>query len=142
MNSSFSVYRKDFFMKKRSKNTSFILAGLFTLLIGVAFIYTVNNPSHISTTHPTPVIITDAPLQNPSIKYNGEKGQDALSLLKKENEVEMGGSGLVTSINSRKADDKKHEYWAFYINGKLASVGPAEYKTKDTDRIEWKIDKY
>jgi len=48
----------------------------------------------------------------------------------------------VVSINGRKADAQKHEYWAFYVNGKLSDVGPADYKTKDGDVVEWKIEKY
>lgn len=74
--------------------------------------------------------------------YKGEDGKDALVLLKKHASVEQDKSGLVVSINNRKADSAKHEYWAFYVNKKMAQVGPADYKTKNTDVIEWKIEKY
>ena len=77
-----------------------------------------------------------------SLFYKGKEGIDALTLLKKQAEVFQDASGLVVSINNRKADSAKHEYWAFYINGKLASVGPGEYKTKEADKVEWKIQKY
>lgn len=74
--------------------------------------------------------------------YKGQTGKDALILLKEKSVVEQDRSGLVDSINSRKAQASKHEFWAFYVNGKLAPVGPADYKTKDSDIIEWRIEKY
>lgn len=78
-----------------------------------------------------------------TFSYQGEEGKDALYLLKLSAEsVEQNGTGLVIAINNRKADDSKKEYWAFYVNGKMAEVGPADYKTKNGDRIEWKIEKY
>jgi len=76
------------------------------------------------------------------ISYKGKKGIDALTLLKDHALVEQDASGLVTSIGGRVADPKLHEYWAFYVNGKIASVGPAQYKTKASDTITWKIEKY
>ncbi len=126
----------------KNKNLGFVLRGIFFLLIIGAALFVVKNPSHISTTSPTPTIVIDSPSPNTSIRYQGHDGQDALSLLKKQSEVELGSSGLVTAINGSKADDQKHEYWAFYVNGKMSQVGPAEYKSKDTDKIEWKIEKY
>jgi hypothetical protein len=74
--------------------------------------------------------------------YKGEKGKDALTILKEKAKVEQAKSGLVISINGRKADNSKHEYWAFFINGKSADVGPAAYQTKEGDLIGWKIQKY
>lgn len=74
--------------------------------------------------------------------YNGQKGTDALTLLKQRAKVEQDNSGLVVSINGRKAESSKHEFWAFYVNNKLASVGPSSYETSDSDFIIWKIDKY
>ena len=74
--------------------------------------------------------------------YKGQNGLDALTLLKNKVKVEQDNSELVVSINSRKADNAKHEYWAFYVNDKLATVGPASYQTSDLDIITWKIDKY
>ncbi len=76
------------------------------------------------------------------LSYKGKNRKDALTLLKKQAVVGQNASGLVTSINGRKADDTKREYWAFYVNGKQAPVGPAEYQTKNGDKIEWKIERY
>lgn len=80
--------------------------------------------------------------QSEILSYKGEKEKDALTLLKEKATVEQDTSGLVVSINDRRADVVKREYWAFYVNGKMAQVGPADYKTKDEDMIEWKIDHY
>jgi hypothetical protein len=80
--------------------------------------------------------------QSNYFSYPGQEGKDALTLLKQKTTVSQNTSGLVTMINERKADESKHEYWAFYVNGKYAQVGPAQYKTKNSDKIEWKIEKY
>jgi len=77
-----------------------------------------------------------------AFSYKGETGKDALTLLEEKTTVEQAQSGLVIAINGRKADDKKHEFWAFFVNGKEAEVGPASYKTKDTDTIAWRIERY
>jgi len=75
-------------------------------------------------------------------KYDGKEGIDALTLLKEKTEVEQDGTGMVVSINGRKADNEKREFWSFYVNGVQASVGSADYKTKDNDIIDWKIENY
>lgn len=78
----------------------------------------------------------------PQVSYKGVEGKDALTLLKEKSSVTQNSSGLVTSINGYQARDKEHEYWAFYINKKLATVGPADYQTQEGDMFEWKIEKY
>ncbi len=93
---------------------------------------------------PTPIqtpSVTLAP-QARSLTYQGAAGKDALTILKEKAKIEQDKSGLVVSINGRKADNAKHEYWAFYVNNTMAEVGPADYQTKDTDTISWKIEKY
>ena len=77
-----------------------------------------------------------------SISYVGKDGVTALALLQQKSSVIQDTSGLVTAINEYRADSAKHEYWAFYVNGKMAQVGPKEYMTKNSDKIEWKIEKY
>lgn len=77
-----------------------------------------------------------------TVSYQGVEGKDALMLLKQKALIEQDGSGLVVGINGRKAESSKREYWAFYVNGELAPVGPADYKTKEGDKVEWKIEKY
>ena len=45
-------------------------------------------------------------------------------------------------INGRRVDDRKNEYWAFYLNGKMAQIGAGSYQLKNGDKIEWKIETY
>lgn len=90
---------------------------------------------------------TSAPLISPAVQintfsYKGKAGVDALTLLKDKATIGLDKSGMVEGINGRQSDSSKHEYWAFYINGKLANVGPADYLTKDNDDIEWRIEEY
>ncbi len=77
-----------------------------------------------------------------TFSYKGEDGKSALAILQETASVTFASSGLVIAINGRKADDTRHEYWAFYINGKMADVGPKDYQTKSTDTIEWRIATY
>ncbi|MEN9407930.1 MAG: hypothetical protein RLZZ455_1146 [Candidatus Parcubacteria bacterium] len=75
--------------------------------------------------------------------YEGKEGKNALQLLRQHaKSIVQGGSGIVTGINGRIADESKKEFWAFYVNGKMAEVGPAAYVTQDGDKIMWKIEKY
>ena len=93
--------------------------------------------SPVETIAPTPTIaLIDY------FSYQGKAGKSALQLLKDNASAQQDSTGLVVAINGRKADPSKNEYWAFYVNVKLAEVGPAEYQTKEGDKIEWKIDHY
>ncbi len=94
---------------------------------------------------------SSAPTQNPTVHediqpstfaYKGEEGRDALSLMKEKTSVEQDASGMVISINGRKADSTKKEYWAMYVNDRMSQVGPADYMTKSSDIILWKIQTY
>jgi hypothetical protein len=113
-----------------------IIAVIIALLLGVTTI--VKNSLHTSpvvTINPTTKMVN-------TFSYQGQTGKDALTLLKTQTSIGQDKSGLVTAIGSRKADNKKREFWAFYVNGKMAQVGPTQYQTKDGDTIEWKIEKY
>lgn len=77
-----------------------------------------------------------------TISYKGEDGKDALTLLKNHASIVQNQSGLVVTINGRTANDSKHEFWEFVVNGKEAKVGPASYVTKPGDTIQWKIATY
>jgi hypothetical protein len=128
-------------MKNSFVRNIILVAALFLLLFGLQFVRT---PQEVDQSmHKTAITVSPVPAKKADVlSYSGKEGIDALTLL--ENKVPVGKetSGLVSSINGRMADAAKHEYWAFYVNGKLAEVGPHEYVTKDTDTIEWKIEKY
>lgn len=129
--------------EQQTKRFANIFLGACLLLIIGFFIYgfsITNKPTtnlDTSKTSATPTImLTDY------FSYRGQTGKSALDLLKEKASVGEAASGLVATINGRKADTSLHEYWAFYVNEKLANTGPAMYQTKDGDLIEWKIDKY
>lgn len=81
-------------------------------------------------------------MEKDEITYQGEEGVDAYILLTKKADIEEDTSGLITSINGKKADNNKKEFWSFYVNDKQAAVGPKDYITKDSDIITWKIESY
>ena len=83
--------------------------------------------------------------QTDFIKQEIISGKTTLDLTKEKTSVKMKGEGVnayLTEINSQKALNSKKEYWAFYVNGKMAEVGAGSYKLKEGDKIEWKIEKY
>lgn len=122
------------------KSKVIIFGSIVLILLGIIYA----NSSGFSALNKYSPKKTNVSLQasRDKFSYKGQTGKDALSLLKKKAEVKQDKSGLVVSINGREAMASKREYWAFYVNGKFASVGPADYKTKDEDIIEWKINKY
>ncbi len=75
-----------------------------------------------------------------SITYSGQAGKNALELLTASHKVDTSAQGFVNAIDSIKPGD--HQYWAFYINGKLSDVGAKDYQTKTTDAIEWKLESF
>jgi hypothetical protein len=81
---------------------------------------------------------------NTMVSYKGETGKTALDILifREKARVEQDNSGMVSAINGRKADTSKKEFWAFYVNGKMSTVGAQEYMSKESDTIVWKIETY
>lgn len=80
-----------------------------------------------------------------SISKKVKLGTTALQLLRSTHKIEAKGEGknaFITSIEERAASDVDREFWAFYINGKQATVGAGSYFIKNSDTIEWKIETY
>ena len=77
------------------------------------------------------------------VTYVGRNGSTALDLLKEkyknkvETKVYSGIGEFVQGIDGRTPDT--NHYWAFYVNGKEATVGPSSYISHDTDTLEWKL---
>lgn len=139
---------------EEKKGNSYIISFLLILFIlGAGYIsynlFAKSQPIPSSSQPVAPIEISVSPqTQTPTIvlsnyvSYKGKTGKNALQLLKEKATVEQDSSGLVVAINGRSANLSKNEYWAFYVNGKLSTVGPAEYQTKDEDSIEWKIENF
>ncbi len=128
-------------MEKGVLNKKIIALGVLGVAVVASLTFFLQNKPTIKPVI-SPTISLQQQVQAESFTYKGESGKDALSLLKQKTTINQDKSGLVISINGRKADNDKHEYWAFYVNGKSASIGPADYQTQDADAIQWKIDKY
>lgn len=123
----------------QKKNNTFLFASIIAiicLIVFVSFDHVFLAPAH------NPSATVSPTREQNNLTYKGKASIDALTLLKQKGSIVQDSSGLVTTINNRKADPSKHEYWAFFINGKMAEVGPGNYQTKDTDIIDWKIATY
>lgn len=114
-----------------------VIAGVCVLVVSVHVLQTI-----LSSTPPVPEKATVTSVEYKTFEYSGEEGKNALEILQSKTTVEQDNSGLVTSINNIKANPSTREYWAFYINGEMAPVGPQDYITKDTDTIEWRLETF
>lgn len=79
-----------------------------------------------------------------SVSYSGVSEETALDTLKNLTSVETESSDFgefVTTISSVEADSTS-EYWAFYVNGELASEGAGAYVSQPGDMIEWKLESF
>lgn len=79
-----------------------------------------------------------------SYSYNGIKGVNAMDLLEQIHQVKTKdfGPGLGKMVQSIEGvEPASDEFWAFYVNGKPSNVGASSYTMKDTDQIEWRLDK-
>ena len=131
--------KKDFFMEKKIKIILPFALGILFIIFVVGFIgFSIQNKSSAAS-KTTNVLINKS---QDYFAYKGNTGKDALSLLKEKADVKQDSSGLVISINGRATKSAKKEYWAFFVNGKMAEVGPADYKTNSQDLIEWRVKTY
>jgi len=122
-------------LKNNWKQVSLVVV----LLLGFGYIFEFKETK---TNKKENVEVKSEVVENKNFEYRGEEGKDALSLLKEKTAVELNDKGMVVSINGRKVETEKREFWGFYVNGKMAEVGAADFKTKDTDVINWKIENY
>ncbi len=76
--------------------------------------------------------------------YAVKQGTTALDLLKSTHQVQtktyQGLGEMVIGIDGNMSENGKN-FWAFYINSQLAPVGAGQYQLKNSDKIEWKLEK-
>lgn len=116
-----------------------VLAG-----IGVGVVVWNNNsqqqPNQAATTS-TVVSENNSPTDH--VTYQGVKGKTALAQLKElKGDVATKSSSYgeyVDAINGLTGGDAG-KYWTFYVDGKMASVGAADYIAKGGETIEWKFE--
>jgi hypothetical protein len=81
-------------------------------------------------------------LDKKSVSYEGQSGRTALDVLKSLTSVTTQQSDygqFVTGISGVNAENGK-QFWAFYVNGVLASEGAGTYISKNSEKIEWKME--
>ena len=81
------------------------------------------------------------PVVEKVVSYEGQNDKTALELLKSSHQIETQDSSIgifVTAIDDVKNSENK--YWMFYVDGKLASLGADQYKTKDGEKIQWRYE--
>lgn len=125
------------------KDSFYPIVAIVVILASVFFV--VNSNRNNSTTDneatESAQVVTQAAKPNP-LAYRGQEGKTALEILKAVANVETSGEGqmaFVVSINGYKPDTTK-EFWAFYVNNKMAEVGAGSYKTKADDVIKWQLE--
>lgn len=129
-------------MQKIISKQILVVSGLAVVFIAMTWLIPAIAPKPVQKASSVTPTSAQTKKNVATFSYGGKDGTDALTLLKQQTTVEQDRSGLVVSINNSKADAKKREYWSFYVNGTMASVGPADYVTKNTDKIEWKLENY
>jgi hypothetical protein len=124
--------------KKNLRVMIAVLVGVILVSVLVGFKVYSTRTSNIK----NPVKVEETVESKDEFSYQGQKGVDALTILKSKTAVKLDKTGMVMSINGRNVDGAKREFWGFYVNDIMASVGAADYKTADTDVIKWKIETY
>lgn len=77
-----------------------------------------------------------------SINYDCVEGKTALALLKDKAEIKTVDSSFgayVDEING--AANNNGSFWIFYVNSKMAEVGPDQYNCQPNDKVEWRYEK-
>jgi len=84
-----------------------------------------------------------APQTIKTVAYDGQDGKTALDLLKETHKVQTQESSMGLFVSS--IDDTENQsdtFWMLYVDGKYASVGADQLKTKTGEKIEWRFEKF
>lgn len=132
------------------KKSIITIAIIVVAAIAGLSVYSINNvPKNKNNVQPTTTQQADQIKKikysngGKTVAYTGVVDKTALATLKSLTSVKTKTSSygeMVTGINDISADSKT-EYWAFYVNGKLASEGAGTYKAVNGDKIEWRLEK-
>lgn len=118
-----------------SKQTKAILVAM-VLVATAAAISISRNANNIAKQ-----ISTVQQTQGPETRYNCEKSKTAFDLLKKNHTLETKdtsfGKQVIGIDNVKPAEN---QYWAFYVDGKLAPVGADAYNCTGEEKVEWKLE--
>lgn len=128
-------------MKANKKVISIITAAVITIGVAGGVVAWQNNSDNETTnTQASTVVATEQ--KTDKVSYDGVTGKTALEILKTnatvvtKNDPSLGE--YVVSINGEDGNGSK--YWLYYVDGKAATVGAGEYKTKTGENIEWRLE--
>jgi hypothetical protein len=117
---------------------------LKTLIVGVVAAVIIAGGAVVAVVANSPTHKTGASYNSQQqltyLTYRGQDSVDALTLIKKHAQVGVkhySFGDLVTSINGSQGNGPR--YWTLYVNGKESNVGAGSYITKNSDKIEWKL---
>ena len=105
----------------------------------------IETPNEITSQPISASLSIDFEKRSDSFNVSSFIGKTALEATQVYAKVVTEGNGtnaFITSINSRVADSKKHEFWELLINNKPSSVGAGSYIIQNGDSILWHITTY
>ncbi len=133
---------------KISKNTWLIAIVVALIVGGGAFFYASSNSDTATSSteqtqteqvaSSTEIVFTE---DGHVVSYVGVEGEIALATLKSLTDVRTEDSAygeFVTGIGEVDADSSVN-FWGFYVNSVMATVGAGDYITKEGDQIEWQL---
>ena len=139
-------------MKTIQKNLILVIIAAAVLLGGGFYYFNQNKPDENKSTTSTAQekkVVTKVTIkadgQEKNYEVENAVGKTALEATEEAVTIEKTGEGkdsFITSINGRKADGSKNEFWKLVINGKDAEVGAGSYTVAENDAIAWEIDTY
>ena len=116
--------------------------ALLILFLGVSFSLSSRNKSE------TELLPVDMRTQEVTltphpqvISYKCEEGKTAYDILDERFTIEAQDSSFgkfVTGINDVKPS--QNQFWAFYVDEKIATVGATAYVCQDQEKVEWKLE--
>ena len=125
--------------QKRIKLSLF--SGFLFIIVFLAMIFFSGEKASTTNTSTKTPPVSSTKVEK-TFSYDGEDGKSAYEILTNKTTIKLDKSGLITSINNISANNDKKEFWAFYVNDKMAMVGPKELMTKNSDKIVWKLENY
>ncbi len=131
-------------MNNNNNTIRYILVALIVILLSWAVIAKKNNPVSEPEVRDDAAKIENLEPEVEVISYAGVDGKNALELLKEnyqtDTTVSDGVGEFVTAIENQAAGE--NQFWALYLNGKMATVGASELETKNGDIVEWNLESF
>lgn len=135
-------------MEKTKLKLAAVLAVLVVAVGGVLYVANrddnepASQPSTNQQTPQQPTATLTVSEDKKTVGYEGQTDKTALEVLKSLADVKTKQNSygeFVSSINGVEADGMR-QFWAFYVDGKLANEGAGTYKTTNGQKIEWRVE--